>query len=65
MGGHGHGILPRGRTAGPRGSNNKVDHHQRGAVQTTGQVVLHGTPRLNVPRGIRAKALANTTAGEK
>lgn len=60
MGGLGHGILQRGRVAGLRG--NKLDPHQRVAAPTiTGQVVPHGTPRLNVQRGIRKQ---NTTAGE-
>jgi len=58
VGGHGHGILQRGRVVGLRGS--KLD--QRPADQiTTGQVVTHGTRLNNVQRGIRKQ---NTTAGE-
>ncbi|KAL7022290.1 hypothetical protein ACKWTF_012195 [Chironomus riparius] len=58
VGGHGHGILQRGRVGGLLG--NKLD--QRPVAQTIiGQVEPHGTRLNNVQRGIRKQ---NTTAGE-
>jgi hypothetical protein len=66
--GRGRGIMAvRGQVAGLRGSSRKVDLHQRGGAQvaTTGGQVHRGPTHRPNARGIRAKPLTNTTAGEK
>ena len=66
MGGLGHGT-PHGRVVGLRG-NNKQDLHQRGAAahQITAPVhPPHGIRHNNARHGIRVKALAANTTGEK
>jgi hypothetical protein len=66
--GRGRGITAvRGQVAGLRGSSRKVDLHQRGGAQvaTTGGQVHRGPTHRPNARGIRAKPLTNTTAGEK
>lgn len=60
-------MAVRGQVAGLRGSSRKVDLHQRGGAQvaTTGGQVHRGPTHRPNARGIRAKPLTNTTAGEK
>lgn len=56
-----------GQVAGLHGNSHKVDLRQRGGAQvaTTGGQVHHGQTHRHSVRGIRAKPLTNTTAGEK
>lgn len=55
-----------GQVDGLRGNNHKVDPRQRGGAQaaTTGVLVHRGQTHRHNARGIRAKPLTNTTAGE-
>lgn len=66
MGGLGLRGIPRGRAAGPRGSN-KQDLHRRGAAHQTVQVPPrpHGTHSKHARLGTRVKALAANTTGER
>lgn len=65
--GRGRSIMAGGQAAGLRGNSHKADLHQRGGAQvaTTGGQVHHGQTHRHNVRGIRAKPLTNTTAGEK
>lgn len=65
--GRGRSIMVGGPAAGLRGNSHKVDPRQRGGAQvaTTGGQVHRGQTHRHNARGIRAKPLTNTTAGEK
>lgn len=55
-----------GQVAGLRGNSHKADLRPRGGAQvaTTGGQVHHGQTHRHNARGIHAKPLTNTTAGE-
>lgn len=55
-----------GQAAGLRGNSHKVDPLPRGGAQvaTTGGQARRGQTHRHNVRGIRAKPLTNTTAGE-
>ena len=63
----GRSIMAGGQiVAGLRGNSNKVDLRQRGGAQVApaGGQVQRGQAHRHNARGIRAKPLTNTTAGE-
>ena len=64
--GRGRLTMAGGQVDGLRGNNPKVDLRPRGGAQvaTTGVLVHRGQTHRPNARGIRAKPLTNTTAGE-
>lgn len=63
--GRGRSIMAGGQVDGLRGNNHKADLRHREGVATTGALVHRGQTHRPNARGIRAKPLTNTTAGEK